>query len=539
MFYNSWKLFKFTARKERATTPIWIAAIVAFVAVLVPVMYVSIDEVSRADMALILNDPTMIAMIGPAYGVDEGLYTFAAWFSHMMFIFSAVAVAVMSIFLVVRHTRADEEGWRYEVLRSLPIGSLTNIHATAMFTLCVNVIIAVFTGLLMWALGDESMTFGGSMLFGVGLGTVGLVFGGIAALFSQLSSTTRGALGYSFMALGVFYMMRAAGDNGAEVLSLISPLGLAQRSQFFVGNHILPQIVMLIVADVLFLAAYKLNTMRDIDQGFIPIRPGRYEAKKSLLSPFGLAMRLSRGTIVVWAIVAFVFAASYATILGDIEDFIMGNEMYQQLLGLGGLDLAELGGMLVLNFATMITFIMTIMLTAPVIMIAQRLKSEEKEGRVEFVLSCAVDKKRLLVNYLLIASVAAVILQVAFALGMYSTAAAMLDPVPFTLGDMMAAALVYLPAIWVVIGLSGLMLALGKKYAGIIWVYFIAMFFIFFLGNFGILSEFLSYLSVFYYIPPVPIEDFAVLPAVVLTVVAVAAGVGSVVLYGRRDISNI
>ncbi|MCL1987304.1 MAG: hypothetical protein FWG64_04965 [Firmicutes bacterium] len=539
MFYNSWKLFKFIARKERTTTPIWIVAIVGFVVLLVPGMYVSIDETSRAELAFMLNDPTMIAMIGPAYGVEEGLYTFAAWFSHMMFIFSAMAVAVMSIFLVIRHTRADEEGWRYEVLRSLPIGNLTNLHATSMFTLCANVIIAIFTGLLMWIVGDESMTFGGSMLFGMGLGTVGLVFGGIAALFSQLSSTTRGALGYSFLCLGLFYMMRAAGDNGAEILSLLSPLGLAQRSQFFVNNHILPQIIMLLVADALFLTAYKLNTMRDIDQGFIPIRPGRYEAKKSLLSSWGLAWRLSRGTIITWVILAFVLAASYATILGDIDNFIAGNEMYQQLLGLGDLDLTELGGLLVLNFVTMITFLMTIVFVIPLIMIAQRLKNEEKEGRVEFVLSCSVDKKKLMLNYMLIATFAAVIIKWAYVLGMYSTAAAMLDVVPFTFADILVGSLVYIPAMLIMIGLASLLLALGKKYANIIWIYLVSTFFIYFLGNMGVLPNFVNYLSVFYYVPRVPVEDFNLLATVIMIVIAVILRSVTQYIYARRDISNI
>ncbi len=46
--------------------------------------------------------------------------------AHQMLLLTAMAVGIMSILLVTRHTRADEEDGRIEMIRSLPAGRLAN-----------------------------------------------------------------------------------------------------------------------------------------------------------------------------------------------------------------------------------------------------------------------------------------------------------------------------------------------------------------------------------------------------------------------------
>ena len=537
--YNSVRLFKFIARKERVISLVWVLSLVGFVLVLIPGMYHAIDEYGRNAMLPILSDPTMVALVGPGFGIDEGLYGFGAWFAHMMYLFTSIAVAIMSIFLAVRHTRRDEEHWRYEVLRSLPIGRLSNINATALMVLCVNIAISLLIGLGAFALGDSSMGFGASLLFGLGHGAVGLVFGAIAALFAQLSSTTRGALSYSFLALGLFYMLRAVGDMNLEILSLINPLGLPMRSQFFVHNYVWPQIIMLAAAVIIFAIAYKLNTMRDIDQGFIPIKPGRREAKKSLLSPLGLCLRLTRTSIISWVIIMFVIGASYGAIMGDIGGFIEGNEFYQQLLGLGGMTAAEIEAFGIINFASTITLMMTMINIVPIILVSQRLKGEEKEGRVELVLSCPVSKGRLFLNYVMVAAALSVLLQLALAAGLYASAVSMLEHNPLDFMGLTRGALAYLPAMWVFVGLSSVLLAFGKKFASLVWLYFLFVFLVFFLGVMELFPAAISGLSVFYQTPMLPLEDVSALPLVIMGVVAVTLVMAAAALYKSRDIRNI
>ena len=55
-------------------------------------------------------------MSGPGYGLDD--YTLGAMITNEMVLWLAVPAAMMSIFLVVRHTRAEEETGRAELVRS-------------------------------------------------------------------------------------------------------------------------------------------------------------------------------------------------------------------------------------------------------------------------------------------------------------------------------------------------------------------------------------------------------------------------------------
>ena len=529
-FDNTMRLAFFIVRRERVISVIWIVLLVATIAGLAAPMNDVIEPEARAVLGLTMENPAMIGMMGPVYGIEN--YTLGAMYSNMMLLFSAIAVAVMNIFLVVRHTRADEELGRYEVLRSLPVGRMANLGATMIFVLDVNILISVLIGLGLYFLGDYSMTLGGSMLYGAVMGVTGMVFAAVTALFSQLMPTSRATTGYAFLALGVFYMMRAAGDINAEILSLISPLGLILRTQVYVGNYIWPIFVMLAIAAVITAIAFKLNSIRDIDQGFIPQRPGRPEAKKSLLSPMGLAKRLLMGSIITWVIVMFALGASYGSILGDIDDFVANNEFYQVLLG----DSEDFSTTVL--FAAMQNAMMALVALIPLIMIILRARGEEKEGRTEAVLAAAVKRNVYLASYVGMAFAASVFMQLANAVGLYLAAIAVLpDPGELPLGMLLQANLVYLPALWAVMGLAVFLLGVFPKATAAIWAYFGFAFLMVFLGRIpGILPPWAGYLSPFYYIPELPVDDMSLPAIIVLTVIAASLTAAGFLLYNRRDI---
>jgi ABC-2 type transport system permease protein len=496
----------------------------------------------------------------------------------MMMLFTALTVGLMNIFLVVRYTRTDEEKGRYEVVRSLPVGRLANINATMIVVLIVNIILSIVIALGMFALGDESMCFNGSVLWGVSLGVTGLVFAALAAIFSQLSASARGATGYSFMALAVFYLMRAPGDMNAdmEILSLISPLGLILRAQAYMENHWWPVLVMLGIAVVFTIIAYRLNFSRDIDQGIIPAKPGRAHGSALMRSSSGLAFRLLKVSLIVWIIGMFMLGASYASILGEVDTFIAENEMYQQLiLGPAGIELetAEETGQVIarLNgevfqvlenrdeiaelmksvvshagftitelFASMVNSMMGMVVLVPLLMFILKVKGEEKDIRAELILAASVSRKKYLAGYAIIAFASAVIMQFILALGLYSVAASVLaDPSELSFGFLLRANLVYVPAQWVVVGVAILLIGLLPKAAGAIWGYFAYTFLIIFIGRVGIFPEFLSKLTPIGFVPQLPMDEINVAAMILLTVVAAVLTAAGFVFYSRRDINAI
>ena len=136
LFENTGKFVRFKLRRERIISTIWIVSLVLFSYVLaagVPEMF---DADARQALVEMLKNPAMVAMMGPIYGADN--FTTGAMYSVLMFIWVAMTVAAMNIFLVVRHTRADEEAGRTEVVRSLPTGRLAILNATMITALIVN-----------------------------------------------------------------------------------------------------------------------------------------------------------------------------------------------------------------------------------------------------------------------------------------------------------------------------------------------------------------------------------------------------------------
>ena len=527
-------------RRERIISTVWILALVLFSTALVPAMDSMFSEPgAKQQFAESFNNPVMIAMMGPVYGLDN--YTSGAMYSNMMLLWVVIAVAVMNIFLIVRHTRADEERGRAEVIRSLPTGRLAVVNAAMITAVAVNAVLAVLLGLGLSAARVESMGFSGCMLYGLTVGASGLVFAAITAIFSQLSSNRSGASGLSFLALGVFYMIRAAGDmQGSGFLSCLSPLGLAQRPQVFVENHIWPVLVLLPEVIVFSAVAYALNSIRDIDQGFIHARPGRREAPGRLLSPFGLAFRLQRNTLIIWIVVMFALAASYGAVIADIPDFVGYSPEYLQVIGIPAAIVETMSGaekaqIIIDYFGVFVTTMMTLICIVPVLNAALKVRSEEREGRTEQIHALPVTRLKLMTGFLILTFAASILIQFATALGLYS-ATSMLVSSPFTFGGLMKSYSVYLPAIWLMAGFAVLFTGLFPKAMGVVWGYFGFVFLVSFLGGMpDLIPEPLQLISPMKHIPRLPLDEVSFAPLIILTVIAVALTAAGLFFYKRRD----
>jgi len=532
-FYNSSKLIRFILRKERISSSLWIIGLVLFSAILASSMANMFDEASRMALVETLKNPAMIAMMGPIYGIDN--YTFGAMYSHTMLLWVVIAVAVMNIFFVVRHTRADEDHGRIEVVRSLPSGRIANLHATMVSAVMINSVLAVLTAIGLAITGDDSMSFVSCILYGLILGSSGLLFAAIAALFAQVSNNAGGAIGYSLLSLGVFYIMRAAGDLKSEALSVISPLGLIQRTQIFVENNwwVLPILLLEFLA--IATLAYWVNSKLDMNQGIIPVKQGKKRASAWLRSSFGLSYRLLRATIIIWFIVLFLLGASYGSIFGDIDTFIGENELYQNLVGVND-DYS-----ITVMYAVFVNKLMSLVCLIPLLMIALKARREESDGRAENVLTRAVSRQKYLLGYLSLAFVSSVLFQIATAVGMYIAASSALpnpDELGIGLGLLLRSNLIYLPALWVSIALAVFLTGILPKAANAIWLFFGFSFIVVFFGLILNLPTWIEKLCPFSYIPLVPIDDVNYLTLGMLTFIAIVlSGIGFFG-YRRRDLTS-
>ncbi|MCL2680238.1 MAG: ABC transporter permease [Coriobacteriia bacterium] len=536
---RSLRLARFYGRRDRVVTLSWMIVLLIFATAVpwaIQDVYGSHDSVQA--MVPMLQNPAMVAMCGPVF--DAHSYTVGAMIAGMMLLMTATAVAFMNIFFVVRYTRADEEQERAEVIRSLPVGRLAPLNAALIGAVVINILVVLVNWAGIVAMNIPGMDSKGALLYGAACGAVGMVFAGVAAICSQLASTSRGALAYSSGIVGLMYLVRAAGDvlrvdhSWGETLSILSPLGLSLRVEAFVSDQWWPLPWLLLTALVLVAIAYFLNARRDLGAGLIPQRPGPAHASPLLRSDFGLAFNLLRNTLIGWVYVALVLGASYGSIMNYIADFVKTTPfLADALTNKYGYTMTE-------SFASLIMVVMAAMLAVVPVMIILKAWREEEAGRAELVLATAVSRRGFLGSYALIALVCSVLMPVLSAFGLWAAAAIVMTD-PISLQFMFKGVLIYLPAIWLHLGLTVLLVALWPRLASAIsWTYLGISFF---LGYFGQIfrdhiPRWVDYLSPFGLIPNITQAEIPWVRLAVLTAVAFAMILAAFVLYPRRDLNS-
>ncbi|MCL2545599.1 MAG: hypothetical protein FWE06_00195 [Oscillospiraceae bacterium] len=535
MFHNTPTLTRLALRRERTMSTVWVLMLASVLAMI----YITFgsamaDEASRTQLAGMMGNPAMVAMCGPVYGQDN--FTIGAMYTVMMLLFTAIAVAVANIIFVVRHTRADEEKGRYEVVRSLPVGRLSNLHAAMISAVLVNIVMGLVVALALFLIGrgESSITLNGALLWGTILMAIGLVFASIAALFAQLSSSSRGAKGYSFTALAVSYLLRGAGDaGGIEWLSRISPMGLILRAQPFIENHWWPVPILLLTAVGIAGIAYRLNLRRDIDQGLLPDKSGKPYGGKLLTHHIGLALKLLLPLLIIGIVTMSLTAASYGSIIGDIDGFIKSNAFYKQLLlHVDGFTMPQL-------FAGMITMQMSIFSLIFLLLYINKAKGEEKEHRSELILSAPIKRASYLNGYAVISFIASIVLQLVTAFSLYVVASQLLNsPADLPLRGLIEANLAYLPAQWAFLGLALFLIGVAPKLTGLIWAAFGVSFFGAMFGNMQGLT-WLGNLSPHGMLPQLPMETINWTTVIVMLAVALSLTTLGFIGYRRRDIGVV
>ncbi|TCL57925.1 ABC-2 type transport system permease protein [Kineothrix alysoides] len=524
--YGFGRYFRFLLRRERAMSAVWIVC-VAGSALLFAGMYPGLfpDKESMLTMATTMNTPAMVALMGPVYGLES--MTTAVIMAQECLIWFVMAVAIMNIFFVNRHTRVDEELGRHEMLRALPVGRLTGAVTTLFGAFALNAVISIITALGFMMLHIEGVTAAGAFSYSLSMGVQGFLFAALTLLAAQLFSTSRGVTGSVFALLGLFYTMRMSGDMAGNALSIISPLGLGLRVYAFYEDNFVPILILLLEAVVTGTAALLICAGRDLGEGILPARKGREHASRFLRGELGLAWRLSRGTIFAWGLGLFALGASYGSVLGQIDAFVNDNEMIQKILNtVGSYDITN-------NYIVLILAIGAILSSVPVMLLAGRIHAEEKHGRLEQLFAKAVPRMKMFLAYITLALLESFLSLFLLTLGLFTAA---WSTGAVELGPLLKAGFAYLPALWVMLSLSVLLVGAFPRLTALVWVVFSYSFLMMYFGRLFDLPEWVHKLSPFGNVPQLPVQEFRLEPLIVMAALSLILGAIGVVRYGRRDI---
>ena len=181
---------------------------------------------------------------------------------------------------------------------------------------------------------------------------------------------------------------------------------------------------------------------------------------------------------------------------------------------------------------------MALIATGFAIQSALRVRSEETSMHAELVLATPVSRWRFAASHLAVACAGSVILLAVAGLATgltYGLAGGDMQSVPRLFG----AALVYAPAMWIMVGLAIALDGLVPRWVGASWAILAACLVVGFLGAVLGLPRWLQDLSPFERVPQLPAASLSLLPLVVMS--AVAAGLTLIGLAGlrRRDIGRI
>jgi polyether ionophore transport system permease protein len=265
-------MIKLAARRDRVMLPVWIY-VLTIVVVSTGYSFKGLYKTAASREAIaagINHDAATLALGGPLHGDSIGALT-----AYKVGAGTAVAAALMSIFIVIRHTRADEEAGRLELVGSTAVGRHTALAVGLLLAAAANAVAAllIFAGCSLIGLPA-----GGSAALGLAIGTCGLVFAAVAALAAQVSASARGARGIAIFVVVASYVFlsagAAAGSGGGRWLLWVTPVGWVTEVGAYAGDS-WPVLVLPVVTAVLVAAgAAQLASRRDLGASLVEARRG-------------------------------------------------------------------------------------------------------------------------------------------------------------------------------------------------------------------------------------------------------------------------
>lgn len=528
-FAGTGRLFRLALRRSRVLIGVWLAVFVVMAAgsasATVDLYPTLADRVAAAET--INRSQAVVAFYGRIYDPTS----IGAISMIKMGGLGAVFVAMLAVVLVVRHTRADEEAGRTELVRGAATSRPAPLAAALLVVLVTNGALALLTAL---ALAATGLPLAGSVAFGLAWAGVGLAFGAIAAVAVQLTVSARGATSLSAAVLAVVYVVRAVGDaadaSGPRWLSWLSPIGWGQQFRPFAGNRWWVLLITIGFTVVVSGLALVVADRRDLGTGVLPVRAGRPEGAPSLAGPVALAWRLDRGALVGWSIGFAMLGGILGNMAGSVGDFVTSSSAQDFITRLGGekalvdayLSLClGMGGLVAAAFG---------------VSMVSRLRTEEAAGRAEPVLATSVGRLRWARGQLLVAVGGTTLLMVLVGLSA-GLARAASGGEAADVGRLLAASLVRLPAVWVPLAVTVTAFGLVPRMtAAVGWATLAGFVLLGELGPLLKLSHWVLDLSPFTHVPQLPGVALTVTPLAVLCLLVAVLGAVGLAGLRRRDV---
>jgi ABC-2 type transport system permease protein len=523
-FSGTLGMLRLYLRRDRISLPLW----VLLLSVPLATVYVgSIEKVyptqaGRAGFAAsIMASPAQRALYGQIY--NDSLGAVGIWKAGMFHVLIAVAV----ILTVIRHTRADEETGRTELMDSTAVGRYASLSAALMLSFGASIATGAIgaAGLL-----STDIPPGGSLAFGAALAGSGLVFTAVAGVAAQVSPSARFARGVAFAVLAAAFTLRAIGDAGSGKLSWLSPLGWSLQVRPYAGDHWWVLLLHLTTAALLTVVAYRLLAGRDVGAGLVAERAGPGTAAPALSNVFGLAWRLDRGALLLWTVGLCLYGLVMGSVVHGIGDELGDSTVARDIV-------ARMGGTSALEeaFVAVAFAMMGMVAAAFAVSLTLRLHQEESGQRAETTLAGAVSRTRWLASHLIAALAGSAFAMLACGVvgGLaYGFAA---GDIGGKLATVVGTAAVQLPAVWLLSAVTIALFGIAPRFTPLAWGVLVGFIAVYLIGSLAGFPQWLLDLEPFGHIPRVG-SGFTAVPLVCLLAIDTMLIVMGATAFRRRDL---
>lgn len=519
-------LVRLALRRDRVRLPLWVVGVTAMTGVSagsVESLYDTPAEIAGYRMA-VENSAAGRLLNGTPHGVD----TVAGITAYEVSAVAGVLVGLMAVFLVVRHTRAEEESGAAELLRSTVLGR----HAATASVLLVASGATAVVGLLdAVVLTASGLPVGGSVLHGAALAGVGLAFAAVAAAVAQVTSSARTALGMSIAVLGLLFAVRGLGAVRGSWLVGLSPFGWQEQARPYADDRWWPVLALLAFTALVLTLAGRLTAARDFGAGLVPPRGGRPRASGLLAGRLGVlafVARAQRGLLLGWAAGLLAMGCLFGAVGREVVTMVGANPEIAELLGLSTDDV--LRG----YFGYAVSFL-GVIASAYAVSSALRLRHEEAQGRAEAVLATGVGRSSWLLAHVAVTAVGTLLVLALMGLGAGATHA-LVSGDESLLWPIAAASLATAPAVLAIAAVVVLLHGWWPRRTVLAWAVVLFALLQSYLGDLLDLPDVVNGLSPFWHLPVLPVDPWDPVPALAVLGVAVLVAVVGAVGHRRRDV---
>jgi ABC-2 type transport system permease protein len=442
-----------------------------------------------------------------------------------------ILTAVLAVLVAVRLTRAAEDDGTLEIMRGCGVPPRAPLRSALTLLSGVAAILALgCAGAVGVSAGHiDGVDWAGATIFGAVVGLTFLLFGVLTAALAQVAANSGQARTLGFGAVGVAFALRAVADTRhLGALNWFTPLGLRATARPFVDNRWPAIVAGVLAAAALAGLAAVLADRREYGAGLLR-RPDTRDRRLRLHTVFGLAVRLTRSSVLIWGIAVTglggLFSAMGSGVVqqgrqGDLGGFL-GSQLGTADPAAGYLAYSgTVVGMIVSAFAVLS-------------ILAGR--NDEVTGRTDLVLTTGIDRWKPLAGQAAVTAAGSAVILVATGL-----VSAIVAPVFIDGSDIAARAFAYMagqwPAVLVSAGVTTLLAGLRPRSAWLGWIPLAASAGLALLGRLLQVPPSIRTLGVFQHVPDLTAASPGLGGLLILLGCAAGTGALGVLSTVRRDI---